>query len=76
MPVYYFNLRAEESAEIDLVGRRCRDAQVARWEAAARARQVVRARLAREDATLNGWIEVEDEENRPVLRVPLRAAAC
>ena len=36
---------------------------------------VVRNRLVADEISLRGWIEVEDERHRPVLRLPLRAAA-
>jgi hypothetical protein len=76
MPLYYFNVRAEDCATVDLVGQRCRDRLRVRSEAVALAGEIVRARLEREAIGFGGWIEVEDEEHRPVMVVPLRAAAC
>jgi hypothetical protein len=36
---------------------------------------VLQKRLRAEELSDDGWVEVEDERHRPVLRLPLRAAA-
>jgi hypothetical protein len=36
---------------------------------------VLHKRLLADELSQSGWIEVEDERHRPVLRLPLRAAS-
>ncbi|HEY1604307.1 MAG TPA: hypothetical protein VGF77_01765 [Allosphingosinicella sp.] len=76
MPRYYFNLCCDSSEVTDIVGATCADDVAALNHAMRRASDVVRTRLfSREETDLGGWVEVEDEKHRPVLRLPLRAAA-
>ncbi|HEY0412973.1 MAG TPA: hypothetical protein VGD66_07520 [Allosphingosinicella sp.] len=75
MPRYYFNFRCDKFEATDLAGEYCRTADDARFEAMRAARRIVRQRLLEQDFTHMGWIEVEDEAHRPVLKVPLRAVA-
>lgn len=75
MPRYYFNVCCDRFEATDVVGEHCRDRTAAHAEALRAARAVVRTRLLSDDLPNIGWIEVEDEQHRPVLRVPLRSAA-
>jgi hypothetical protein len=75
MPRYYFNVLCESSEAIDVVGHACADDLEALGEAMRTASEVVQRRLPGEGFSPDGWIEVEDERHRPVLRLPLRAAA-
>ena len=75
MPRYYFNLCCDRFEATDIVGEHCRDKAAARQQALRAARAVVRKRLSSDDLPKLGWIVVEDEQHRPVLRVPLRSAA-
>jgi hypothetical protein len=74
MPRYYFNLSCQDFETTDVVGECCRDDVAALHEAMRAASAVLRQRLLDEQPCPNGWIEVEDEHHRPVLRLPLRAA--
>jgi len=76
MPRYYFNVCCDTSEVTDIVGETCADDVAALSHAFQTASDVVRTRLfSREEIDLDGWVEVEDERHRPVLRLPLRAAA-
>ncbi len=76
MPRYYFNVCCDTSEATDVVGETCADDVAALSRAFQTASEVVRTRLfSRDEADLGGWVEVEDEAHRPVLTLPLRAAA-
>ncbi|HLL59414.1 MAG TPA: hypothetical protein VK391_05930 [Allosphingosinicella sp.] len=75
MPRYYFNVRCDRFEATDVVGEHCRDALAARFEAMRAARAIVRTQLGKGDLPQRGWIEVEDEQHRSIMKVPLRAAA-
>jgi hypothetical protein len=75
MPRYYFNVCCDASEVTDLVGEACADDVAALSEAMRAASAIVQNRLLADEISLRGWIEVEDERHRPVLRLPLRAAA-
>lgn len=75
MKRYFFNVCSREFEEIDLVGKRCPDDLAALQEALSTASEVLRKRLSNEAFCASGTIEVEDERHRPVLSLPLRAAA-
>ena len=75
MPRYYFNVSCDGFETTDLVGECCRNDVDALAGAMRAASAVVRTQLAAEALIQSGWIEVEDESHRPVLRLPLRAAA-
>ncbi|HEX8217420.1 MAG TPA: hypothetical protein VF577_08135 [Allosphingosinicella sp.] len=75
MPRYYFNVSCDGSETTDLVGQPCANDVVALNAALRTAGAVVRQRLDGEGFAGDGWVEVEDEAHRSVLRVPLRAAA-
>jgi len=74
MPRYYFNLCMEESETTDVVGRECADDVAALSEALKEAGEIVRRQLFFNQVE-DGWVEVEDEQHREVMRLPLRAAA-
>lgn len=75
MPLYFFNVQAGECEETDIVGRRCRDDLEALSTAMEVAAEVLRARLEDGGVSDAGAVTVEDERHRPVLTLPLRAAA-
>jgi hypothetical protein len=74
MPRFFFNIHSDDYDATDLVGDHCRDTRHARAEACRTARDLVRETLAL-GRLPDGWIEVEDEEHRPVLVVPFAAVA-
>jgi hypothetical protein len=74
MPVFYFNVRCDEFHLTDIVGEECPDALEARAEACRTARELVQDELL-SGRVPQGWIEVEDEEHRPVMVVSLRDVA-
>ena len=75
VPRFYFNVRCDRFEATDIVGEHCRDRGAAHAEALRAARAIVRKQLASDDLPRLGWIEVEDEQHRSVLKVPLRSAA-
>ena len=75
MPRYYFNVACEGFETIDVVGEHCRDDVEALSGALRVASAVMRKRLLADELAQGGWVEVEDERHRPVLKLPLRAAA-
>jgi hypothetical protein len=75
MPRYYFNVCCESYEATDVVGEACPDDMAALSRALKRACEVVQQRLIPSDFSADGWIEVEDEQHREVLKLPLRAAA-
>lgn len=74
MPRYYFNVCSEEHEETDLVGEHCSDDVAALREALRAASAVIEQQLFY-NRVRDIWIEVEDEEHREVMRLPIRAAA-
>ena len=75
MPRYYFNVCCEEAEVTDVVGTRCNDDLDALQAAFRIASEVVQTRLFRNQPVEEGWISVEDDGDREVLVLPLRAAA-
>jgi hypothetical protein len=75
MPRYYFNIHCDGSEATDLVGEVCPNDIAALSEAMKAASAVMHQRLSSAQLIGDGWIEVEDERHRPVMRLPLRAAA-
>jgi hypothetical protein len=72
---YFFNIRGEGYEETDLVGKKCSSEVAALGEAMAIASNIVHDRMAVLHVAHPGMIEVEDEQHRTVLTLPLRAAA-
>ena len=75
MPRYYFNVRCDGFETTDLVGEDCETPSAIRGEALRCASDLVLNDLLSGRVPHQGWIEVEDEEHRPVLTLPLSAAA-
>lgn len=75
MPRYYFNVAGDGFETTDLVGQCCPDDVAALQGALRAASAVLQKRLRADELTQGGWIEVEDERHRPVLRLPIRAAS-
>jgi len=71
---YYFNVHCEEFEIPDLVGEECPSLEAVRREALRTAQDLIRDNLLAGKMP-HGWIEVEDEEHRPVMTLPLKAAA-
>ena len=74
MPRYYFNICSDEFEEADMVGEHCANDVEALKEALRQASSVVEQQLFF-NKVMDAWIEVEDENHREVMRLPLRAAA-
>ena len=72
VPIYYFNVRGAGFDMPDTAGRLCADPAAARREAELMAADLVSTALAVGEAPLDAVIEVDDEEQRPVLALPLR----
>ena len=75
MPRYYFNVRCDAFETTDMVGEDCETLSAIRGEALRCASDLVLNDLLNGRVPQQGWIEVEDEEHRPVLTLPLSAAA-
>ena len=71
MPIYYFNVRGDGLDVPDTAGRICADSAAARREAELLAADLVCTALAAGERPLDAAIEVDDEEQRPVLALPL-----
>jgi len=75
VPRYYFNVCCDGSETTDVIGEVCADDV----EALALALRTAGGWLQRGAFTSHsvhdGWIEVEDERHREVMRLPLMAAA-
>ena len=75
MPTFYFNLRSDDFDATDTIGEYCHSGDEVRKRALIAARSIVQQELVNGGVPSDGWIEVEDEEHRPVLSIPLREAA-
>ncbi len=75
MARYFFNVCCDGFEATDIVGTYCPDDLAALSEALRAASAVVQKQLLADQLSQSGWIEVEDERHRPVLKLPLRAAA-
>ena len=74
VPIYYFNVRGEDFEVPDTAGRLCPDPAAARVEAELMADDLIATALAAGALPLDAVIEVDDDEQRPVLALPLREA--
>jgi hypothetical protein len=72
VPIYYFNVRGGGFEVPDTAGRLCADLAAARREAELMAADLVGTALAAGEPPPDAVIEVDDEEQRPVLALPLR----
>lgn len=75
MPRYYFNVCCDDFEETDLVGEPCADDVAALKRALTAASTIIRDQPFR-NRIADGFIEIEDEAHREVMRLPIRAAAC
>jgi hypothetical protein len=71
MPTFYFNVRGEAFESPDLAGRECSDPAAARAEAERLAAELVETAIASGALPPDATIEVDDEEMRPVLALPV-----
>ena len=71
MPTYYFNVRGEGFEVPDLAGRKCSDDSAARAEAERLAAELIETALVSGTKPPDAIVEVDDEEMRPVLALPL-----
>jgi hypothetical protein len=74
MPRFFFSAVTPRGSATDLVGDVCRDAREAKELARQTAADLARAQL-REGTCPSGWVEVSDEEHRPLFLLPLRSVA-
>ena len=74
MPTYYFTLRGEGFELPDLAGKALPDDAAARAEAERLAAELVENALITGATPPDAVLEVDDEEMRPVLALPLNAA--
>ena len=74
MPTYYFNLRGEGFELPDLTGKSLSDDSAARAEAERLAAELVESALIAGSVPPDAVVEVDDEEMRPVLALPLNLA--
>lgn len=71
MPIFYFNLRGEGLDQPDLTGRDLPDEAAARAEAERLAEELIETARAAGLPPPAATIEVDDEELRPILALPL-----
>ena len=71
MPTFYFNVRGEAFEAPDLAGRDFPDQAAARAEAERLAAELVETALASGAIPPDATVEVDDEEMRPVLALPV-----
>lgn len=71
MPRYFFSFQNERTATADLIGRDLPDDQAAKAEAAKLAADQGISDAVEGELPAFAWIEVVDEEQRPVARLPV-----
>lgn len=71
MTRYFFNVSAEDDKVTDLVGVHLPDIEAVRRHAAAQVTELWAQRVLAGKPPPIGWLEVVDDEERGVLRVPL-----
>lgn len=74
MPTYYFNLRGPDFELPDLAGKSLSDDGEARAEAERLAAELVESALTSGHLPPDAVVEVDDEQMRPVLALPLNPA--
>jgi len=74
MPTYYFNLRGEDFELPDLAGKHLSNDSAARAEAERLAAELVESALISGAVPPDAVLEVDDEQMRPVLALPLNPA--
>jgi phage-related tail protein len=75
MPTYYFTLRGESFELPDLAGKSLPDAAAARAEAERLAAELVETARVAGAVPPDAVLEVDDEEMRPLLTLPLNGSA-
>ena len=74
VPTYYFNVRGEDFELPDLAGKCLTDDAAAREEAERLAAELVESALVSGNLPPDAVVEVDDEQMRPVLALPLNPA--
>jgi hypothetical protein len=74
MPRFFFSTVTTNGSATDIVGDNCRDLAEARARARETALNLVSAQL-QSGQRPSGWVEVEDQEHRPLFMLPLRSVA-
>ncbi|HYW14946.1 MAG TPA: hypothetical protein VE891_02175 [Allosphingosinicella sp.] len=74
MPTYYFNLRGENFDLPDLAGKSLSDDAAAREEAERLAAELIELALVSGKLPPDAVVEVDDEQMRPLLALPLNPA--
>jgi hypothetical protein len=74
MPTYYFNVRGENFELPDLTGKSLGDDKAAREEAERLAAELVESALVAGALPPDAVVEVDDEQLRPLLALPLNPA--
>ena len=74
MPRFFFSAVTPRGSATDLVGDECRDAAEAKERARQTAADLVNAQL-RDGIGPSGWVEVTDQDQRPLFMLPLRSVA-
>lgn len=74
MPTYYFNVRGEDFEVPDLAGKSLSDDAAARAEAERLAAELVESALISGNPPPDAVVEVDDEQMRPLLALPLNPA--
>lgn len=75
MPRYYFNVCCDAFETTDVCGESCSDDVAALGQALRLASGILRKQFLEGELASEGWIEVEDERHRSIMKLPLRAAA-
>jgi hypothetical protein len=73
MPAYYFHVRGDRFDLPDLTGRLCDGPEAARTEAERIAAELLENALLSGQLPPDATIEVDDESQRPILALPVRA---
>lgn len=71
---YFFHFQSENSASADLIGRELSDDEAAKSEAAKLAADMGTDEAIEGAVPTFEWVEVVDETQRPVARLPVAAA--
>jgi hypothetical protein len=74
VPLYFFNLESPNATVADLVGRDLPDLNAARAEGIKLAAEVATSDAVEGRWPTFEWVEVVDESQRPIARVPLSHA--
>ena len=74
MPRFFFSPVTLRGAATDTLGEECADLSEARERARQTAAELVSAQL-QSGQPPSGWVEVEDEQHRPLFMLPLRSVA-